>query len=116
MLQLHQLTVSNCSDISNHFAAKLSSILNSCDGVDQNHRKSEVQSLITSENISDTISDTCISLEAVSEALVNLKKFKSDGKSNHFVYAAPVLSSDLFTAILRHGVMPKSLGDCTLVS
>ena len=47
--------------------------------------------------------------------------FKSDGtpvSSNHILYAAPALTnflSSFFTAILRHGYMPKSLADCIFV-
>ena len=50
-----------------------------------------------------------------------LKRFKSDGtpvSSNHILYAAPALTnflSSFFTAILRHGCMPKALADCILV-
>ena len=50
-----------------------------------------------------------------------LKRFKTDGtpvSSNHILYAAPALTnflSSFFTAILRHGYMPKALADCIFV-
>ena len=60
-----------------------------------------------------------ISITTVIEALSHLKLGKSDGTaliSNHFICASSVLSaflSKLFTAMLRHGYVPKSLRDCS---
>ena len=35
--------------------------------------------------------------------------------SNHFIYALCDLLSQLFTAMLRHGIIPDSIRDCILV-
>ena len=55
------------------------------------------------------------------DAISQLKLGKRDGSSlssNHFVHAKEVLCvhlSKLFTAMIRHGVVPASLRDCILV-
>ena len=75
--------------------------------------------LNASLNQADLISCS-ISITTVIEALSHLKLAKSDGTalvSNHFICASSILSaflSKLFTAMLRHGYVPKSLRDCIL--
>ena len=62
-----------------------------------------------------------ISQETVCDAFSQLKPGKHDGSSfmsNYFIHAKTALSdplSKLFTAMLRHGIVPESLHDCILV-
>ena len=78
------------------------------------------------QHISDSIdpsslSSVCVSQETVCDAISQLKLGKCDGSSlssNHFVHAKEVLCvhlSKLFTAMIRHGIVPASLRDCILV-
>lgn len=103
--------------VTNLFASKLGTLLNTCDPSDSNDLLSEFQHSLSPNDINNI----SVSPETVAEALSSLKKDKSDGSelsSNHLILASsvlPVIISQLFTAILRHGYMPKSLRDCTLV-
>ena len=70
---------------------------------------------------SSSLSSVCVSQETVCDAISQLKLGKCDGSSlssNHFVHAKEVLCvnlSKLFTAMIRHGIVPASLRDCILV-
>ena len=105
------------SDISNCFASKLGSVLNSCAAEDRDSILVDIKSSLTSQDLADIE----ITPSMVADAMSCLKRFKSDGtpvSSNHLLYAAPALTNFLwsfFTAILRHGYMPKALADCILV-
>ncbi len=93
-----------------HFASKLHGLLNSHD-------------FFPAESILDSVSTTVIAfIELSSECIFDvLRPSKSDGSvllSDHVIHAASVfapLLSDLCTATVRHGFMPESLRDCTLV-
>ena len=75
---------------------------------------------IESSLSSSDLASISVSPHTVSEALSHLKSNKSDGTSlmsNHFIFASTSLVhllSKLFTAMLRHGYVPKSLRDCVL--
>ena len=59
-----------------------------------------------------------VSADNIFEVIGNLKSNKSDGSgvsSEHLKFAVPVIAAAFFTAILRHGYMPKCLRDCVLV-
>ena len=76
----------------------------------------DIQSSLSSQDLADIE----ITPSMVADAMSCLKRFKSDGtpvSSNHILYAAPASNflSSFFTAILRHGYMPKALADCILV-
>ena len=57
----------------------------------------------------------------VRRSLLNLKTGKKDVdnvSSDHLCHAAPVVAAPLaalFTCILRHGYMPSSFRDCTVI-
>ena len=73
-------------------------------------------------SLSDSISDVDLQVAEVSPSVVKdaLDQLKSDGssiRSDVFTFAKDILSyplSQLFTAIIRHGYVPKILRDCTL--
>ena len=77
--------------------------------------------VILSSLTSQDLANIEITPSMVADVMSCLKRFKSDGTpvySNHLLYAAPALTNFLlrfFTAILRHGYMPKALADCILV-
>ena len=104
--------VDGCCDdgtISNIFSSKLKTLLNSC--TDTQPRNSLYDSIRESIGPSD-LSSIFISQEVVRDAISQLKSGKHDGSilmSNHFIYAKDALSaplSRLFTAMLRHGIVP----------
>ena len=92
-------------------------MLNSCAAEDRDSILVDIQSSLTSQDLANIV----ITPSMVADAMSCLKRFKSDGtpvSSNHILYAAPALTnflSSFFTAILRHGYMPKALADCILV-
>ena len=107
----------NC-EIANILSSKLKSILNSSS--DSQSSRSLLERISNSVSSSD-LSLMSISQETVCDAFAQLKPGKHDGSSlmsNHFIHAKTALSdplSKLFTAMLRHGVVPESLRDCILV-
>ena len=109
--------VSGSNHISQLFSSKLESLLNSqpSTGYDSLH-----SSLVSSLS-ADDLKAVSISEECVVDAFSHLKRGKSDGStlmSDHLIHAQPAICSSLaslFTAILRHGYMPKPIRDCTIV-
>ena len=105
-------------EIANIFSCNIKSILNS--SPDQQSRSNLHNQMNKSISPSD-LSSMLITQETVLDAISQLKPGKNDGSdfmSNHFIHAKEVLSdplSKLFTAMLRHGVIPDSLRDCILV-
>ena len=97
--------------------SKISSLLNS--ELDQSARNSFLADLTDSISNSD-LQTSEISSTVVLNALDKLKKGKSDGSSlfsDAFIFAKDILSnplSQLFTAVVRHGYVPKLLRDCIL--
>ena len=79
-------------------------------------------SLLTNieSSLSSDLASISVTPHTVSEALLHLKSNKSDGTSlmsSHFILASTSLVhllSKLFTAMLCHGYVPKSLRDCVL--
>ena len=107
----------NDIEISNIFASKLESLLNP--NLDTQSR-TNLQHRIKESMDSSALSSVFISQETICDAISQLKHSKNDGSvfSNHFIHAKDVLSiplSKLFTAMIRHGVVPASLRDCILV-
>ena len=106
-------------EISSNFRDKLSHILNSTDiqETDRNALMSDITCNISASDVKEVV----IEPHVVAECLKKLGKDKSDGSSvssNLLILASPMLYSflsELFTVILRHGYMPESLRDCTLV-
>ena len=103
------------SEIANIFSSNVESILNSSsDPQSRSNLYNRVNKSISSSDLSSMF----ISPETVGDAISQLKPGKHDGSrfiSNHFIHAKEVLSdplSKLFTAMLRHGVIPR---DCILV-
>ena len=86
------------------------------DGSSSNPSLSNIHASLSSSDLT-AIS---VSPHTVSEALSHLKMNKSDGTqlvSNHFICGSTPLIhtlSKLFTAMLRHGYVPKSVRDCVL--
>ena len=104
------------ADISHVFAHKMKSLLNSCDS----QPRDECYKFIADSLTSLDLMSVSITPSRVNNALSRLKRGKSDGTnltSNHFALASAELVdvlSRLFTAILRHGYMPKCIRDCTV--
>ena len=104
-------------DISNMLSSKISSLLNS--ELDQSARNTFLADLTDSISNSDLQSSE-ISSTVVLNALAKHKKGKLDGSSlfsDAFIFAKDILSnllSQLFTAVVRHGYVPKLLRDCIL--
>ena len=100
------------------FSSKFKSLLNSCP--DPQSRNSLYNSIRECVSPSD-LSYIFITQEIVRDAMLQLKSGKHDGSmfmSDHFIYAKDALSAPLsllFTAMLRHGIVPDSLCDCILV-
>ena len=69
----------------------------------------------------DDLKSIFVSPEIAVEAFSHLKIAKSDGTgipSDLLIIASPVIThfySHLFTAIFRHGYIPKSLCDCVVI-
>ena len=109
--------LSNQDEIADMFSERMQDLLNSTSNVGL--RSKVLSDLNASLNQAD-LTSCSISITTVIEALSHLKLGKSDGTaliSNHFICASSVLSaflSKLFTAMLRHGYVPKSLRDCIL--
>ena len=109
--------ITSDEDISKMFSSKVSSLLNS--DPDQSATNSFFANLTDSISSSDLLSSD-ISSTVVLNALEQLKKGKSDDSSllsDVFIYAKDILSnslSQLFTAVVRHGYVPKLLRDCIL--
>ena len=109
--------VDKCSsdtDIANAFGSKLRRLLNN--DISSNSLVNDLASSLSPFDLAVIF----VSPITVSEALSHLKLNKSDGTqlvSNHFTCASPALTqplSKLFTAMLQHGYVPKSLRDCVL--
>lgn len=102
--------------ISQNFATKIRTILNSEKSIDGHN---DLANLVESLSVDD-LKSTFVSPGVVSEAFSRIKPGKSDGSdlfSNHYTCAAPVLTSflsNMFTIMLRHGYIPKCLRDCVL--
>ena len=120
-VRVHLYTTAPCvdhyscnTDIANAFGDKLHSLLNS-----DNSSHPLLADIERSLSSSD-LASISVSPHTVSEALSHLRSNKSDGTSlmsNHFIFASTSLVhllSKLFTAMLRHGYVPKSLRDCVL--
>ena len=107
----------NDIEISNIFASKLESLLNSVPDTSRTNLQHQVKESITPSALSSVF----ITQEIVYDAISQLNRNKNDGpvlSSNHFIYAKEVLStplSKLFTAVIRHGTVPTPLRDCILV-
>ena len=107
----------NDADISNAFASKLHSLLNSGNSTEA---RSEMLSVIEDYLSSSDLTESLITTSVVSEALSHLNAGKSDGTqflSDHFLCISFSLDdclSRIFTAMLRHGYVPNSLRDCVL--
>ena len=110
-------SVSGEYNIANLMASNVEKILNthsikSC---------ADLHSLYNSSLSSSQLQDVFVSNDDVVDAIECIAARKSDASglsSEHLKLAAPVISdfvSALFTAILRHGYMPKCFRDCTLV-
>ena len=106
-------------EICDAFRSKLSNLLNS-----HVNNMEDPDTLIPDllESLSsDDLASISIPPETVMHCLGKLGPHKSDNSplsSNHLIAASPVLStflSQLFTIILRHGYMPASIRDCTIV-
>ena len=99
------------------FASKLESLLNSNPDTQS---RTNLQQRIKESIDSSALSSVFIPQETICDAISQLKHSKNDGSvfsSNHFIHAKDVLSiplSKLFTAMIRHGVIPASLCDCIL--
>ena len=111
--------VDGCSsdtDISNAFATKLKSLLNT----DSSDSRSELFAKVESSLSQSDLASTLVSSGTVSDALSRIKADKSDGStlsSNHFICASSSLSdylAKLFTAMLWHGYVPHCLRNCIL--
>ena len=111
--------VDGCSsdtDISNAFATKLQSLLNTR----TSHSRSELFAKVESSLSFSDLASTLVSNGTVSDALSCIKAVKSDGStlsSNHFIYASSSLTdflAKLFTAMLWHGYVPYCLRNCIL--
>ena len=106
-------------DISNMFSSKISSLLNSIILTSQigSFFADFIDSISNSDLLTSEISST-----VVLNAFDQLKKGKSHGSSlfsDAFIFATDILSnplSQLFTAVVRHGYVPKLSRDCTLSS
>ena len=104
------------NDIANLFASKLNSRLNTHPGISANAFHSFDSSLFASQ-----LSEVNVSVEDVLSVLESLKPGKTDSdrvSSNHLKFALPVIAESVasfFTAILRHGYMPKSFRDCVVI-
>ena len=106
--------LSDDHEISSNFRDKLSHILNSTDiqETDRNALMSDITCNISASDVKEVV---------IEPHLKKLGKDKSDGSSvssNLLILASPMLFSflsELFTVILRHGYMPETLRDCTLV-
>ena len=108
---------SDKAEIAGMFSAKMQGLLNStCN----DHARLEVLSDINDSLNQEDMISCSTSVNTVTEARSHLKFDKSDGtvlNSNHFICAASVLStclSKLFTAMLRHGHVTKSLRECVM--
>ena len=108
----------NDIEISNIYASKLESLLNSNPDTQS---RTNLQHRIKESIDSSALSSVFIPQETICDAISQLKHSKNDGSvfsSNHFIHAKYVLSiplSKLFTAMIRHGVVPASLRDCILI-
>ena len=94
--------VSGSSHISQLFSSKLDSL----------------RPTLLSSLSADDLKAVSISEECIVDAFSHLKCGKSDGSilvSNHLLPAICSSLASLFTAILRHGYMPKPVRDCTIV-
>ena len=111
------MVLSGDGNIANLMASNVEKILNthsikSC---------ADLHSLYNSSLSSSQLQDVFVSNDDVVDAIECIAARKSDASglsSEHLKLAAPVISdfvSALFTAILRHGYMPKCFRDCTLV-
>ena len=102
----------NDIEISNIFASKLESLLNSNPDTQS---RTNLQHRIKESIDSSALSSVFIPQETICDAISQLKHSKNDGSvfsSNHFIHTKDVLSvplSKLFTAMIRHGVVPASL-------
>ena len=109
--------LSDSSDIANNFASRYSALLNTHSSASLSSLQSSVQSSLTSS----CLNDVTLSEDHVAEAIAQLKSNKSDSSgvtSEHIKFASSVIAyplSLLFTAILRHGYMPKCFRDSVLV-
>ena len=105
-----------CGD-TNIFAAKFRDILNKHSSGSRSTLLSSVQSSLSAADLSSV----CVSEELVAETIFQLKPHKSDGynvTTEHLKYASTVIAkplSSLFTAIVRHGYMPKCFLDSIIV-
>ena len=114
LLHLVLIIVIAYADIANAFGDKLQSLLNS------DNSSHPLLTNIESSLSSSDLASISVSPHTVSEAVSLLKSNKSDGTSlmsNHLILVSNSLVhllSKLFTAMLRHGYVPKSLGDYVL--
>ena len=109
--------LSDKAEIAGMFSAKMQGLLNSNRS---DHARLEVLSEINDSLNQEDMISCSTSVNTVTESLSHLKFDQSDGtvlNSNHFICAASVLHtflSKLFTAMLRHGHVTKSLRDCVM--
>ena len=102
-----------------YFSSKFKEVLNPDYNLDSSPRSDPFLGIRSSLCDSD-LASTLVSPVTVSEALSHLKMNKSDGanlSSNHFICASTTLIdflSKLYTAMLHHRHVPKSLHGCSL--
>ena len=114
-------TIDGVSGDNNLMASKVEKILNTHSIKFCTDLHCDLHSLYNSSLSSSQLQDVIVSNDDVVDAIGCIAARKSDASglsSEHLKLAAPVISdfvSALFTAILRHGYMPKCLRDCVLV-
>ena len=105
------------SEIADIFASNMSGLLNTHSSALRDSMLIAMKSALTHNQLEGMI----VSVEEVQEAIFKLKNGKSDSLglfSEHLKYACPVIEQDLsvfITACFRHGYLPRSVRDCTVV-
>ena len=109
--------VSGPCHIANLFGSKLDVTLNTHSSASRDSLLSSIQSSLSASHLSSV----AFSEDDVFEAICLLKRNKSDACgvfSEHLMYSSAVIANPLaifFTAILRHGYMPKCFRDCVIL-
>ena len=107
----------DCKDIAALFASNFSNLLNRHSSLPRTSLFSSVQSSLTESDLTKLN----FSEDDVLEALSQMKPNKCDSSgvfSEHSKYASTVIAEPLalfLSSVVRHGYMPKSLRDCTLI-
>ena len=109
--------VSGPCHTANLFGSKLDVTLNTHSSASRDSLLSSIQSSLSASHLSSV----AFSEDDVFEAICLLKRNKSDACgvfSEHLMYSSAVIAEPLaifFTAILRHGYMPKCFRDCVIL-